>query len=172
VSFEESEGSLTAGMKSLGLHLGPFLEEGSLKILTAMPESAGVEQHLLRISDVIDDFDPRYIVVDSVSACSRMGSPHAAFDFKVRLLAMSRKQGITCLFTHQSGISDRDRRFNETGIDSLVDTLIGLRYQDEGGELRRQLHVVKSRGTAHSNRYHDMIISDNGLDFIPAVQSE
>jgi len=41
-------------------------------VQTAMPEAAGVEQHLIRIFEEMDGFGPQHVVVDAISACQRM----------------------------------------------------------------------------------------------------
>lgn len=78
---------------SAGIDLHPFVEKELLKIITAMPESMGVEEHLVRILNIMDTFDPRHFVLDAISACRRMGSEKAGFDFLVRLLAACKARG-------------------------------------------------------------------------------
>lgn len=47
VSFEESQGALISGMRSVGIDLGRALEAESLRMRTRLPESAGAEEQLL-----------------------------------------------------------------------------------------------------------------------------
>jgi circadian clock protein KaiC len=69
VNFEESAEALVDEMQSTAIDLRPAREDGTLHILAAMPESAGVEQHLLDILDAMDAVPPRHVVVDAISAC-------------------------------------------------------------------------------------------------------
>ena len=171
VSFEEAESGLLSAMLSPGLDLAPFIETGMLKILTAMPESMGVEEHLLRILRAIARFRPAHIVLDAISAVNRMGSPAAAFDFLVRLLSVCGEQGITCLYVNQmprvSGVDD----ITDLGIASLIDTVLMLDYRWEGNQLGRSLVVLKSRGVGHSNQAHRLTISGSGISLEPLAMS-
>lgn len=164
VTFEESAESLDRAMRSVGLSMSEATRDGTFRVLTAMPESRGVEQHLLAIFDVIDAFEPDHLVVDAISACRRMGSEDAAFDFSLRLLTVCRERGITCVYTNQTDRPQGLMQMTAFDMSSLIDTLISLSYQDEGWALTRRLVVVKSRGSAHSMRYHTFEITSDGLE--------
>jgi len=49
-------------------------------------------------------------------------------------------------------------------ISSLVDALLVLQYCDDGRGLQRRLLVIKSRASAHSMAYHEMMITDRGIE--------
>jgi circadian clock protein KaiC len=163
VNFEEAPEAVILGMLSAGIDLRPCLDAGTLRFLTSMPESMGVEEHLAALLEAMKEFAPRHLVVDAISACVRMGSEEAAFDFLVRLLSICKERGITCVFTNQSVAAQAFHEISGIGISSLVDTVLVLQYADDGEGLRRRLLVMKSRGTAHSPRYHDVVISDRGI---------
>jgi len=164
VNFEESRAAMVDNMLSAGIDLHPFVEKGLLKIITAMPESMGVEEHLVRILNIMDAFDPRHVVLDAISACRRMGSEKAGFDFLVRLLAAGKTRGITCLFINQGGGANWPQTISGIGISSLIDTVMMLQYMEAGGEIQRKLLVLKSRGSRHSNRFSRLIINDQGIE--------
>jgi circadian clock protein KaiC len=172
VAFEESGVSMLAGMRSIGIDLQPHVENRTLRILSTMPESFNTEHHLLRIFDLMDVFDPQHMVVDAISARDRMGSSIAAFDFLIHLLTKSRERSITCIFTNQNSGLLQLSELGESDIYSLIDTLIMLRYHDDGFELSRRMLVFKSRGTAHSTHYHNLMFSNEGIDISPVVQNE
>jgi circadian clock protein KaiC len=162
LNFEESREAMVASMLSPGIDLRPFLEEGVLEIRTTMPESRGVEEHLVRILNMMDTFHPRHLVVDAISACRRMGPERSVFDFLVRLLAACKARGITCLFINQTHTMDAYHKISGVGISSLIDTVVVVRYLEAAGEIQRSLLVLKSRGSYHSNRLHRLTISDQG----------
>ncbi|MDT8388123.1 MAG: circadian clock protein KaiC [Thiogranum sp.] len=167
VSFEESSSSLIDNVLNAGIDLRPGLEAGTLKVMTALPESTGVEQHLLRIVDAVVAEDPAHVVVDAISACHRMGSTKAAFDFLVRLLTACKQQGVTCLLTSQTAQRSSIDDLSGQGISSLVDTLVSLQYADLGTGLQRRVLVIKSRGSHHSMAYHDLKITNQGFVIAP-----
>lgn len=162
-SFEESAAALAEAMRSPGLDLEAAVASGNLRVLTAMPESMGIEEHLFRIFDVIGAFDPQHLVLDSISATRRIGAESAAFDFLVRIVGHAKERGITCIFTSQTRTSTGVFGLSEIGISSLIDAIISLNYDNVEWELRRTLLVVKNRGSAHSHRYHRFMIDGEGV---------
>ena len=51
----------------------------------------------------------------------------------------------------------------EAAISSLVDTWLVLRDLESNGERNRGLHILKSRGMAHSNQVREFVLSDSGI---------
>lgn len=164
VSFEESREVLFSRSKSVGIDLHQDVDENRLRFLSLLPETAGVEQHLLWISDAIDDFDPDHLVIDAITACRRMGSEKAVFDLLLRLIVICRKKQITCLYTNQLEVMDQVTQITGFKISSVVDTLVTLHYVDDGTKLYRRLLVVKFRGSPHSMRYHPFVITEKGIE--------
>lgn len=171
LQFEQSREAMADEMLSVGVDLRPILEQGLLEIRTAMPEALGVEEHLVRILNIMDVFAPRHVVVDAVSACRRMGPEKTSFDFLVRLLAACKAQGITCLFINQTDDTAALHEISGAGISSLIDTVLVLQYLEKAGEIHRRLLVLKSRGSRHSNRFCRLIITDRGIELaeLPAA---
>ncbi|MET0105655.1 MAG: circadian clock protein KaiC [Sedimenticola sp.] len=163
INFEESAESMMQGMLSPGINLAPASEAGLLRIITAMPESLGVEEHLLRAIDTIDEFAPAHLVVDAISATERMGSEQGALDFMMRLIAYSKARGITMVMNHQTQGIESHEQISGMGISSLVDTVLFIQYVISQGEMNRTLMVLKSRGAAHSNQYRELIIGNDGI---------
>jgi len=163
LNFEQSRDVFFADMAAAGIDLRSAASGGWLRVIDRLPEATGVDQHLLAVLDEIDAFGPAHLVTDAISACRRMGSEEASFDFLLRLLTTCRSRGITCLFTNQTSPEEAVSSVCGAGISSLVDTLVALQYVDDGRELRRRLVVVKSRGTRHSMAYHRLFIGDDGI---------
>ncbi len=171
LNFEESKAALINGMLSAGIDLRPPVRARKLMIQTALPESMGSDGHLIRAIDAVNSFKPDHLILDAVSACLRMGSEQAAFDFMMRLISVVKERGITTMMTNQiNGLAGSDEELSGIGFSSIVDAVLQLRYIETGQEVHRQIHVVKSRGSAHSNRRHPFIITDRGIQFPDAPQ--
>jgi circadian clock protein KaiC len=129
-----------------------------------MPEAYGTEKHLIRAFQMIDEFKPNHIIVDSISSFERMGSSRAAFEFAMRLVSHCKDKGITIILVNQSIGSAEDRQaISGLGISSLIDAILWLRFLEEKNRLKRVLLVIKSRGSNHSTQYRDFQITDNGI---------
>ena len=92
---------MIAGMLSAGIDLRPALRTQRLMVQTALPEAMGSDNHLIRALEAMDSFKPDHLILDAISACVRMGSEHAAFDYLMRLVGVVKERGITCILTNQ-----------------------------------------------------------------------
>jgi circadian clock protein KaiC len=164
LGFEESPESLVSNMLSPGLALGPLIKKGTLVVRSYMPEAMGVEEHLFLSLRDIDEFRPRHVVVDAISACRRMGSDQAAFQYLMRILNACKEDGITCLYLNQTPGTEGVDEISGNAISSLIDTVILLRHVSTGAGMVRQLTVTKSRGSKHSEHFHEFHITDRGVE--------
>lgn len=165
VNYEESRECMLSGMRSVGIGLRPLIQKDLLWILSVMPESMGIEQHLYHAIAAIRRFQPEHLVMDAMSAVKRIAGEQASFDFIVRLVHFCKEKGITVILINQvkSGLGDQD--ISGIGVSSIVDTIITMHYRDVGNETARRLQIKKSRGSNHSNRYHNYRLTDNGIFF-------
>jgi len=167
LNFEESTEAMISGMLSAGIDLRPSIHDKTLLVQTATPESTGSDNHLNRVMETIARFKPDHLILDAVSACVRMGSKKSAFDFMMRLVSVVKERGITSILTNQisSGIPNSDEELSGIGFSSVVDAVVQLRYVETDEEIIRQVLIVKSRGSAHSNRRQLYVITDRGIEF-------
>ncbi|HKD80445.1 MAG TPA: circadian clock protein KaiC [Candidatus Angelobacter sp.] len=171
IGFEESIEALVGSMLSSGTDLRPSLKSGILRSLTAMPETMGIEEHLVRVVDVMREFSPQHVVLDAISAVRRTGAAQASFDFLVRLITVCRESGITLLVVNQTDESGKAGDIAGQQASSLVDTIVALRYIESGGETNRIIDVVKSRGMHHSNQLREFRITNHGVDIAEVYAS-
>ena len=168
INFEESAESMVDNMQSVGVRLQPSMDTGQLVVQSYLPEATGVEEHLLRALAALDELRPQHLIVDAISACERMGTTHAAFEYLMRVLDGCKQRGITCIYINQAIASDVVSEISGIGISSLIDTVIALRQLPVEGVTKRQLIVMKSRGSNHSDRFHDFRITDGGIEVAQA----
>jgi circadian clock protein KaiC len=101
-----------------------------------------------------------------------MGSEQAAFDYLMRLVSTLKERGATCIMTNQiTGLAGSDEELSGIGFSSVVDAVIQLRFVEAGQEINRQMLIVKSRGSAHSNRRQAFVITERGIEFPDIAQA-
>ena len=164
INFEESAESMVGSMLSPGLTLSPLIKNGTLMVRSYLPEAMGVEEHLFHALKALDEFQPRHVVVDAISACKRMGSEFHAFEYLMRFMNACKERGITCFYLNQATSLDVIAEVSGIGISSIIDTVILLRHLPIGNEMKRQLIVLKSRGSKSSDQFHEFRITDRGID--------
>jgi circadian clock protein KaiC len=165
-SFEESPSQLTRNMGSIGLDLNRWIEKGLLRFHASRPSLQGLEPHLAMMISEIEEFRPEVTVVDPLSALLSIGTGRQTEGMLLRLVDHLKSVGVTALYTtlqnedEQSGLA----------VSSIMDTWIRVENQRAGKDLVRQLHIVKSRGMAHSAEMRTMNITSAGV-ILSAIQS-
>lgn len=169
LNFEESLEAMVSCMLSPGIDLRPALASGLLHFLSTMPESQGIEEHLIQAFRVIEEFQPAIVVVDAISACRRMGSQHAAFDYLLRLIDHCKRCGITTVLTNLTVSIGETQEITGIDLSSMIDTVIILRNVERNGRYIRQLAVLKSRGHLHSDKVHEFYLTSQGVEVLTAT---
>ena len=164
VSFDEGAKEIVRNFASVNICLEPHIKSGLLKIYSVRIEARSAEEHLMNIKRLLDEHNPRCVVIDPLSALVKAGGHIPALGVAQRLIHLSKANGITLLCTSllevRSSLSDEA---TEIRISTIADTWINLSYVSHGGERNRALTIVKSRGTNHSNQVRELILSDEGL---------
>ena len=163
-SFEESQSQILRNMRSIGLDLTPWVEQGLLSFVTVRPTLYGLEMHLATMHRHIVALDPKLVVIDPISNFISAGSAREAHTMLLRLVDFLKTRQTTAVFvslTSGGGAIEA----TEQNISSLIDTWILLRDIELGGERNRGLHVLKSRGTAHSNQVREFVLTGQGVEF-------
>lgn len=172
INFEESAEAMVSSMLSAGIDLRPALHEDKLRIMTAMPEAIGFEEHLFNTLKTIGEFQPDHMVIDAVSSCKRMGTLKDAYEYVIRLVNACKQKGITTILTNQTEGSQEEHEISGVGISSAIDVVLLLKYIEIGGEINRMLLVMKARGQKHSNQYREFRITDHGIDITDVYVGE
>lgn len=160
-SFEESESQILRNLRSIGLDLAKWTRKGLLKFHTSRPEMQGLERHLVEMHKHIADFRPEVIVVDPVTNLIKAGTQIDVSSMLTRLVDYLKTEKITSLFTSLvTGVAGIEEA---AGVSSLMDTWIALRRIESGGERKRGVEILKSRGMAHDSRTREFVLTDSGL---------
>jgi circadian clock protein KaiC len=162
IAFEESEKQVLRNMRSIGLDLAPALARGRLRFHAVRPTAHGMETHLALLQKLVRDVRPDLVIIDPISNLLRAGSGHQTEAMLMRMIDMLKSRQITAAFTSLTHEAALER--SEAGVSSLIDTWIVLRDIELGGERNRGLHVLKSRGMAHSHQIREFLISREGID--------
>ena len=137
------------------------------RLMAVLPESVNAEDLLFELLETMRDFKPDILVVDSASACRRMGSEETAHSFLVRLIGRARLAGITRILTHLVAPGHADLTIAGNNLNPQVAAIVRLDLLFQWPRLKRQLLVIKSRGSNHSRDVHSFSIGPHGLE-IPA----
>lgn len=168
-AFEESPQQLVRNMRSIGVDLAPWIEQGLLHIEASRPTLNGLERHLVIIHKLVKEFKPDAVVIDPISNLINVGNTNEVGSMLTRLIDFLKVNNITALFT--ALISGRTNQLDATqeGVSSLVDTWISVRDLEGVGERNRGLSILKSRGMSHSNQVREFVVTDQGIQLLDVV---
>jgi circadian clock protein KaiC len=162
-SFEESPSQIMRNMSSIGLNLQQWVKKGLLQFQSVRPFQYGLEMHLARTIRSISEFEPQVVIVDQMSGLETTGTAVEIRAGMMRLIDFLKMKNITALYTDLTSDS-RSVALTDNAITSLVDTWLVVRDLELNGERNRGLHILKSRGMAHSNQVREFIMSERGIE--------
>lgn len=166
-ALEESGAQVCRNMRSIGLDLDRWVKKGLLHIQASRPTLFGLEQHLVTIHKLIEDLEPRAIVIDPISSLVNGANAGEVKSMLVRLFDFLKMKQITCVITSLTDSHGLEE--TTVGISSLIDTWFQVRDIEIAGERTRGLYLVKSRGMGHSNQVREFLITSHGVDLIPVA---
>lgn len=163
-SFEESPAQMTRNMKSIGLDLHPYLEDGLLAVRAFRPTFRGLEEHLVSVAKETEKLKPACVVIDPISSFVAVGGMGEIKSMLTRILDLLKCRGVTLLLTALTPGSSGQLDETEMHVSSLVDTWIAVDLRAMANSSRRRtICVVKSRGMEHSHEARELIMSPKGL---------
>ena len=160
-AFEESQKQIIRNMRSIGIDLGQWIDQGLLQFQNARTTIYGLEMHLVVMHRMIEDFNPDIVVVDPISNLVAAASKAEVKSMLSRMIDYLKIKQITAFCTDLTSTSGT-LELNSTDISSLMDTWLLLQVLETSGERNRGLYLLKSRGMAHSNQVREFILSSNG----------
>jgi circadian clock protein KaiC len=164
ISFDETPGEVVRNLASVNIHLLPHVESGLLNVYGFRSHVGSAEEHLVRLGAILADQQPRFLVIDPLSAMIRAGGTAIARETVLRLLGMTKARGMSVMVTSLVEGDEPEAESTSLQISTIADTWIHLSYVIHAGERNRALTVVKSRGTGHSNQVRELILSDDGIN--------
>jgi circadian clock protein KaiC len=164
-AFEEAASQIARNMRSIGVDLDPWIRRDLLRIHAQRPTALGLEAHLVAMHRLIDEWQPRVVVVDPVTNMIAVGSETEVKAMLARLIDFMKLRQITALFTSLTE-GGRAAERTDLGVSSLMDVWMLLGNLEANGERNRTIQVVKARGMAHSNQVREFVMTNDGIKLV------
>jgi circadian clock protein KaiC len=165
--FEESPQQLLRNMRSIGLDLEPWVKAGLLQFHADRPSRYGLETHLVTMHQIVADFKPSVTVIDPVTNLMSVGTYADVQAMLTRLIDHLKTENITAMLTSLAPGTTVTQ--HDTTIASLMDTWIMLENNCVDGMHLLGLHVLKSRGMAHSNESRRFVLTGSGVNVLDSA---
>jgi len=166
-TFEEDSKTLRRNMLRFGFDLEKLEREGTIKIidLEALKDE-GFSANMDFILGALEEINGKRLVIDSLTAflsgCKEKFEYRTLMHLFYRILKM---RGYTTLIT--CSVSFGTDKLG-IGIEEFVaDSVVFLENVFDGLELKKKFLIRKMRGTDHSVKYHNVILTDKGMQIVP-----
>jgi len=133
-------------------------------VICVYPESSSLEDHFINIQEVVKEFKPGRIAVDSLSALSRTSTDKGFREFIIAFTSYLKHQEITGMFTSNTPLLAGGTFDTEGNISPITDSIILLRYVEMNGAMQRSIAVLKMRGSKHDSSIRKFSITDEGAE--------
>jgi circadian clock protein KaiC len=163
LAFEESREQLFRNARGWGVDFERMEQEGLLRVVCNYPEVAGLEDWLITIKQIVEEFAPNRVALDSLSALERGGNIKAFREFVIGLTSFIKHQEIAGLFTATTPTLMGGTSITEAHISTLTDSILLLRYVETYGEMKRGMTVLKMRGSIHQKDIREFTIDQDGM---------
>jgi circadian clock protein KaiC len=162
-AFEESREQFFRNAIGWGIDFEQMEKEGNLKVVCQYPEVMGLEDHLVDMKAIIEEFKPNRVAVDSLSALERISTVKGFRELVIGLTSFIKHKEIVGLFTSTTPTLMGGTSITEAHISTITDSIILLRYAEMFGEMHRGITVLKMRGSKHDKDIREVTIDGNGM---------
>jgi len=169
-AFEEAPNQVMRNMKSIGIHLDPFVKSEILSFYYSRPTLQNLELHFIAIKKIINKIKPDVVIFDPITNLMTEGPNSDIRSMLTRFVDYLKIQQITVMFTAAITVGSIARNPSDEGISSMVDTWIMVQDIEVEEERLRSICIMKSRGMSHSNLVKRYEISNKGITINPIVR--
>ena len=163
LAFEESPEQLARNAQSWGFDYDDLQGSDTLRVVSMFPESQSLEDHLVMIRKQVLEYRPKRVSLDSLSALERVSDDQQFREFCIGLISFMKQQQIATFLTSTTPGLAGGQSVTDAHVSTLTDTILLLRYVEQGGEVGRAMHVLKMRGSRHDTHVRRYRITDHGI---------
>ena len=160
LSFEEPVDQIIRTLRSYGLDYEHLSDRFAIE--SYVPEALTPLHYYTLIRDHVETFQPTILALDTLTAVQRTLSEEDFITFVRYLQLVCKEKGLTAIITTAS------RTLGEatgSGVSTLADNIILMRYNKVEKMMTREMVVLKARGTAHDMKIRPFEITERGIVF-------
>ena len=168
--FEENKDTMLARAQSVGMPLQDLIAEGRITVMEIDPAELAPGEFVHCVLDAVGKQEVRVVVIDSLN-----GYMQAMPDVKFliiqlhELLSFLNRQGVLTLMTvAQHGLIGTMQ--SPVDLTYLADSLVLLRFFEQGGRIRKAISVLKKRIGLHEDTIREFKIDKFGVRVGPALE--
>lgn len=164
-TFEESEDSILARSRGIGIPVEALLKAGTVRIVRVNPIEFYPDEFLGMVRRAVEEDGASIVMVDSLRgyelAMEEFGMAKAHIH---NLIAYLSGRGVsTLLVSEVEYITSADLRITDQGVSHLADTVLLLRYAETSGEIIKIVSCLKKRVSGFQPELRQMTVDASGI---------
>jgi circadian clock protein KaiC len=167
LSLDETPAQIVRNAGTIGIDLDAGTRSGLVRVHYDSPQEIEIDRHFAHIEKLVEDFQPRRVVIDSLSTYgSTLGSSMRVFrDFFHAIVALMKEHQIAAVYNHENPeILGMSSMAGEYGMSSLVDNILLLNFIELGDTFRLGLTIGKMRANPVNRSTHECeIVEGKGM---------
>ena len=170
LSFEESQWQLERNAKAWGMDLTTPERTGRLAIVSRYPARLGLEDLLVDLKHLVEEFEPTRLVLDSITAIEHNAPAKAFREFSVGLSGYLKGRGVATMMTTTLPNLLGGDHATDLYLSTIADAILALRYFDLESQVRRAILVLKVRGSQHASKMYEYEILETGMSVVGPIE--
>jgi circadian clock protein KaiC len=161
--FEENLDTMAARAASVGMPVDELIASGRIVVLEVDPAELSPGEFAHCVIDHVRRRNTRVVVIDSLNGYMQAMPDVKFLNIQLHeLLSFLNRHGVLSLMTvAQHGLVGQMQA--PVDLTYLADTVILLRYFEQGGRIKKAVSVIKKRIGGHEDTLRELKIDDAGL---------
>jgi circadian clock protein KaiC len=163
VGFQENSSQMARIMLNLGWNATELLGNGNFEHMYQSPVEKQLDSVAAEVFQRVRTGKVRRIVIDALGDLERCSMDRQRFaDFMYALTQWFAVENVTCMMTIEMRELFEVHHISDQQISNMSDNLVLLGFTP-GTEMKRTIRIIKTRGSSHDNRQHELEINDKGV---------
>ena len=171
LSLDEQVDQIMRNASSIGIDLQGPMDTGLLRVEYEPPQEIEVDVHFHHIEELVREFKPKRVVIDSLSTYGTSLGPGGRIfrDFFHALVALMKEHHIVAVYNHENpemlGMTSMMGNF---AMSSLVDNIILMNWVELGDCFRLGMTIAKMRGNPVNRVTRECdVFNGQGMQVLP-----
>jgi circadian clock protein KaiC len=156
---------------SIGIDLKALMKDGLVRVEYEPPQEIEVDAHFHHIEQLVQDFKPKRVVIDSLSTYgSSLGTQGRIFrDFFHGLVALMKEHQIAAVYNHENPeMLGMASMMGDFAMSSLVDNIVLMNWVEIGDVFRLGMTIAKMRANPVNRITHEVeVVDGKGMHVLP-----
>ncbi len=163
VGLQENSSQMARIMLNLGWNATELLGNGNFELMYQSPVEMQLDSVAAEVFQRVRTGKVRRIVIDALGDLERCSMDRQRFaDFMYALTQWFAVENVTCMMTIEMRELFEVHHISDQQVSNMSDNLVLLGFTP-GTEMKRTIRIIKTRGSSHDNRQHELEINDKGV---------